>query len=268
MPSAAVAVGRHQDEDELEEIELAGTRSCRIDKAELEESEGENAGFEVSRPAAKAGHSHPCRLALALFLGLIASLWELGLSAEALHSGKAFGYHTSGMVFAVVFWCLGSAVGGLTRIHTLLQVMAAVAVVVGYAGIYVAHTSGGRLLHGAEEHNKGQIKHHRHHLALTHPWELLEKPLARILHVVLGYLLLACVAVQVCSGMLKVWSSVPKLKWHGHSGRAICFLGAINVAIGSGLLGLNMYNGILILLVFNVTLLSHSMRWVKSTWDG
>lgn len=268
MPSA-VAVGRPEEDEDMEEIELAGTCSSRPDKqGGAEESEGENAGFEVPRPATKAGPSHPCRLVLALLLGLMASLWQLGLiSAEALHSGKAFGYHTSGMVFAVVFWCLGSAVGGLTRIHTLLQVLAAVAVVVGYAGIYVAHTSGGRALHGAEERGKEQEHtHHQHQLALTHPWELLEKPLPRILHVVLGYLVLACVIVQVCSGMLKVWSTVPKLKWHGRTGRVICFLGASNVIIGQGLLGLNMHTGILILLVFNIALLSHSMRWVKSTW--
>eukprot|EP00928_Gymnodinium_smaydae_P084528 TRINITY_DN67797_c0_g1_i1.p1 TRINITY_DN67797_c0_g1~~TRINITY_DN67797_c0_g1_i1.p1 ORF type:complete len:257 (+),score=23.98 TRINITY_DN67797_c0_g1_i1:56-826(+) len=219
-------------------------------------------GWEANKLTGDAHHSNPKRLVLAIILSAVAIMAELWLDADALLSKKSFGFHTFGMVCAVIFWCLGSAVGGHRRAHVTLQLCAMVALIIGYAGIYISHTSGNRRLHG--DHDAHAQKQHHHQLALTHPKELFEKPVARALHVIIGYAVLAWVTVQVLSGFVKIYSISPKLKWHGRHGRQLCVLGTLNVGIGLGIRSANSYAAFLGVMFITIAVLTHSMRWVKA----
>lgn len=205
-------------------------------------------------------HSHPRRLVLVSLLAVAAGALEFGLSAEKLLSLQPFACHTAGMSSAVLFWCFGSAIGGLRRLHIFMQSLAFLACIIGYYGIYVSHTSVDRRLHQMENATEGHVHHHK--LLLTHPAELFEKPIGRCLHVLMGYSLLFLVSVQMLSGTCKACSSIPTLKWHGYSGRLVCILGAATVSLGLAATVPQLVPRILLISLFCVVaILSHSMRW-------
>jgi len=163
--------------------------------------------------------------------------------------------------------------------HTLVQVLASIAAFVGYVGIYIAHTSNDRRLHGDEEHEghednehaahnaSHELSHahdHKHMLALTHWHEVAQKSAERQLHIIFGYVALLLATAQFLSGMAKVYSKIPRLKWHGKVGRVVSLLGAVNAGLGLlAMKWLALGNVVLILLFIGVALLSHGMRWEK-----